>query len=388
MKRSRLALIIAALPALLLVPAATAAQAAPVRGGSLAVVTGVLPAPATAAAPATVYLFGVPQIAHMKPGQQITVPVLARQRVTAGSAFSLTIPINRFAASVADQRTGRMNIQLDVFSPAGSSVRWEVVRVAHAGSVSAPVAAVGRLPSYSMAQLRRSAAAGHMSPAAMGLQAGPDIIPCHYQDYTYKYGIDTRIGELHAATGNTGTYSYTNEVDSTFTVGFNDELGDGFTASGEAGVTQTSGIGETFSEGGYYSQYVDGKYDYEQYLQGGDTCESGFVQEGYQWDGSAFPGGNSAPGRFVNNCTSDPTNVPLPAGDSSEFKETGVSVFYQGGISEPYGNFSFGGRTGYSNDAKMQWHNGQSSQESWLCGPNNDGEFNIRNWSIVYDYNG
>jgi hypothetical protein len=287
-----------------------------------------------------------------------------------------------------DHHTSQMNIQLDVFSPAGSSVRWEVARVASAGSASVPVTAVGRVPSYSMARLRKSAAAGHVSPAVIGLQAEPNVIPCHYQDYSYKHGINTRIGELHAASGNTGTYSYTSQVDSTFTVGFNDELGDGWKASGEAGVTQTSGFGSNSNHGGYYSQYMDGKYDYEQYLQGGDTCESGFVQEGYQWDGSVFAGSSSAPGRFVDNCTSDPTNVQVDGDSSSEWKNRGVSVFYNASISEPFGDFSFGGRTGYSTNVEMQWKNSQSSQSSWLCGPNNDGQYNIGNWSVVYEYNG
>lgn len=63
-------------------------------------------------------------------------------------------------------------------------------------------------------------------------------------------------------------------------------------------------------------------------------------------------------------------------------------MFYQGGISEPWGDFSFGGKTGYSNDTKLMWTNNQSSKWSYLCGPNNDGQYDMGNWSIVYDYNG
>jgi hypothetical protein len=370
--------------------AAATTHAVPAAGGSLAVVTGLLPMSASVSAPATVFLYGVPQPAHMKPGQKLSVPVLAWQRVTTGSSFRLIIPASRSSAAVIDWHHGRMNIQLDVFSPRGSLVWSAVARVGRAGPLhGTAVTSVGRLKPYSMALLRQTAAAAHMSPAKLASQALPGVIPCQYTNYSYRYGINTRIGELHAATGNTGTYSYTSQVDSTFTVGFSSN-GSGWGVNGEAGVASTSGYGETFNQGGYYSQYVDGKYDYVQWYQWGDTCTNGWFQEGYQWDGSAFPGANTAPGRFVNNCTSDPTNVPIPAHQSYAWKQTGISVFYSAGISSPWGSgsFSFGGRTGYSTNVKLQWQNQQSSQWSWLCGPNNDGQFNIGNWSIVYEYNG
>jgi hypothetical protein len=335
-----------------------------------------------------VYLYGVPQPPHMKPGQTLAVPVLAVQHVTAGSSFRLTVPDSSSAAAVVDRRHSRMNVQLDVFSPRGTVIWSTVARVGPAESRPvAAVTSVGRLKPYSMELLRRSAAAVHMSPARVGRQEIPGIIPCTYGDYSYKYGIATRIGELHAAVGNTATYSYTSQVDSTFTVGFSSD-GTDWGSSGEAGVTATSGYGETFNHPGYYSQYVDGKYDYMKWDQYGDTCAAGWSQEGYRWDGSAFPGSSSAPGRFVNNCTSDPTNIPVPSHQSSAWKETGVSVFYSAGISAPFGSFSFGGRTGYSTDVKLQWQNNQGSQWSYLCGPNNNGQFNIGNWSIVYEYNG
>jgi hypothetical protein len=362
--------------------------------GPLAVVTGLLPSPASTAAPATIYVYGVPQPTHMKPGEKLSVSALAWQRVTTGSSFRLMIPDNRSSAAVIDRRTGRMNIQLDAFSPQGSQVWSAVARVGHAAAAPGPaVTSVGRLKPYSMGLLRRTAAATHTSPMALARQATPQAPTCDYGDYTYRYGIATRIGELHAASSNTGTYSYTSGVDSTFTVGFSGN-GSGWSVDGNAGVTHTSGEGEAFNHGGYYSQYVDGKYDYEQWLQEGDTCQSGYFQVGYQWDGSAFPGYRGAPGRningqFVNNCTSDPTNVPLPPDGSYAWKDQGTSYFWSSGISSPWGaaSFSFGGSTGYSSNVKLEWKNDQSSHYSWLCGPNNDGEYNISSWDRVYDYN-
>jgi len=50
--------------------------------------------------------------------------------------------------------------------------------------------------------------------------------------------------------------------------------------------------------------------------------------------------------------------------------------------------FSFGDRTGYSNNTKELWKN-NNSHNSYLCGPNNRASNHqiFVQWDIVYNYN-
>jgi hypothetical protein len=56
-------------------------------------------------------------------------------------------------------------------------------------------------------------------------------------------------------------------------------------------------------------------------------------------------------------------------------------------VSDPMG-FSFGDRTGYSNNTKELWKN-NNHHPSYLCGPNDKASNHqlFIQWDIVYNYN-
>ena len=365
----------------------------------LAVVTGSLPSAASGSAPVAVYVLGEQYEAHAKIGQTIAEPVLASGHLRAGSAFRLAIPDSATTrALVATSGAGTMNISVMAVSARGLSTWFTVTRAREAPAGSpAPVAKVGQMPAYDLAALRYAAKVSGVTVADM-VAGGPkpsclhDCINCAWKNVQQANNRVTRIDEMHVASGVTGNYTYQQEADSTFTVGFQ-AVNEGYTVSGTSGVSNSVAVTAGFSPRGFFSHHVNGRYDYHKDLrvvgQGGGVCPSAGAhkQLAVAWDGTAVVGNAAVERSSGDTCRNAQLFVVLSAGNGNVTKSSGHSVFYEFGVADPMG-FSFGDRTGYSKNVTEGWTN-HNKGRSFLCGPNNKvgNSQRISQWDIVYNYN-
>ena len=189
----------------------------------LGVITGMLTGAASPTSPAAVYVTGMrPRGRGARPGQVFTDPLIGRARITSGQTFRITITDTATARALIIPGSV-INTQIAVVSARGESV-WHVPVRVRPGTGPIPATPAGRLPAYSLALLRRAAAANRLSPASYTARlAGPaPRFPhhmCQAYDIENKYNVRTRASEIHAASGVTASFDYKQQADSTFTVG-------------------------------------------------------------------------------------------------------------------------------------------------------------------------
>ena len=311
--------------------AASASAAAPPH------ITGMLPAAAASDDPATVYVLKQPAQYPAKTGARVTLPVIASGQVDSGSRFTLAtasaMPFNAIIVATSHQ---------------GTSVWFAPV------NLTSGTANVGRLPAYSAALLRHSTAGSHVVPNS-----------CVVTVQQTADNVSTRVGELHVANASnvTGTYTYTGQADSTFTVG-SDATGT-WQTSGTSSVTN-SGAGGNVSSTGGTTEYTKANYKYQLFLHSGTGCPSFHTQQATAWDGNVAAGG-SAPSNPWGNCASDPHGDQSVANGNTFTVSGGASVNYSSGVANPFGSYSFGDQTGYSSNVKIKWQN-NSGHTVFLCG--------------------
>jgi hypothetical protein len=176
-------------------------------------------------------------------------------------------------------------------------------------------------------------------------------------------------------------------------VGFQAAGDEGWTFDGEAGVTNSVSVKAGFPETGFFSHYVNGKYDYHKDVaivgSGGGTCAGvgDHKQHSVSWAGTAVAGGLTADRRGGDTCHGALDTVILNPRGGHDTKSGGESVFWKVGVAIPMG-FSFGDRTGYSHNVTETWTN-NNRHYSYLCGPNNTASNHVGfdRWDIVYNYN-
>ena len=358
-------------------------------GPGLGVITGTLPGAASPASPAAVYVTGMrPRGRDARPGQVFTDPLIGQARITSGRSFRITIP-DTAAARALIIPGSVINTAIAVVSARGESV-WHVPVRVRRGTGPIPATPAGRLPAYSLALLRRAAAANHLSPASYTTRlTGPaPRFPhnmCQAYDIENKYNIRTRASEIHAASGVTASFDYKQQADSTFTIGVS-STDSGWTANGTINIHNSESVNTGFSLNGYANYYVGEAFNYEKdqiKAPPGYICEyPGYDQYPTIWTGTADTG-LTAPGRYVNSCQGALEPDQLNASGGHTTKTSGSSVFYSVGVSSPMG-FSFGDSTGFSQYLEEAWVN-HNSAHSYLCGPGSGG--NIGTWPIIYSLN-
>lgn len=384
------------LAASLALPASAASRARPQVPAPLAVIAGTLPAAASPSSPARVDVFGEPGEAHLKVGQSVAEPLLASAQVSQGSAFRLAIPDSAAArALLAASDAGTVNARVEAVSAHGVTSWFTVVQAMQPrASTTAPVTRVGQLPTYNLAALRRAAALSGVTVRDLiegrTSRCIHDCVTCKWKVVKTKYNISTRIDELHVASGVTGTYTYQQKADSTFTVGFQAAGADGWTLDGQSGVTNTTGTGASVPEKGFFSHLWNGRYNYHkdiEYTTSQCPFDGDHKQQAVAWTGSIQPGPAMGERRGGDTCRGALNYVYIDPNGSSNWKQSGKSVFWKVGVSDPMG-FSFGDRTGYSNNTKELWKN-NNHHPSYLCGPNDKASNHqlFIQWDIVYNYN-
>ena len=296
-------------------------------------ITGTLPGAASPASPAAVYVTGMrPRGRDARPGQVFTDPLIGQARITSGRSFRITIP-DTAAARALIIPGSVINTAIAVVSARGESV-WHVPVRVRRGTGPIPATPAGRLPAYSLALLRRAAAANHLSPASYTTRlTGPaPRFPhnmCQAYDIENKYNIRTRASEIHAASGVTASFDYKQQADSTFTIGVS-STDSGWTANGTINIHNSESVNTGFSLNGYANYYVGEAFNYEKdqiKAPPGYICEDPFYQQyAYAWTGTATAG-LTAPGRYINSCKGalDPTDIAPNGGRVS--KTGGTSIF-------------------------------------------------------------
>ncbi len=297
-------------------------------------ITGTLPGAASPASPAAVYVSGMrPRGRDARPGQVFTDPLIGQARITSGRSFRITIS-DTAAARALIIPGPVINTAIAIVSARGESV-WHVPVRIRRGTGQIPATPAGRLPAYSLALLRRAAAANHLSPASYTARlTGPaPRFPhhmCQAYDIENKYNVRTRASEIHAASGVTASFDYKQQADSTFTIGVSTMADSDWTANGTIHIHNSKSIEASFPVNGYANYYVGEAFNYEKdqiKAPPGYICEDpGYDQYPTIWTGTADTG-LTAPGRYINSCKGalDPTDIAPNGGRVS--KTGGTSIF-------------------------------------------------------------
>jgi hypothetical protein len=377
MKQPRLAALLALLPGLLLIPAATVVQAT--AGTTIARVTlagsvGRLPA-----------RFGVVLVeAELALGRNTNAQhvatrledvVVASERITSGT-FQVGVPDS--ATLRRAEQLGNGNVNFIVLVESGSHSTFQKVPVplttaAAAGNVSADVAVTGRyvhLPSFNPfrpitpAVTRAIARAG--GPLALANKIHED--GCAYYAFGNPIEDTTRIGEVHSDTSVDLFYTYHIQADTTLTVGFSNSSTSGFSADGSVTASNSMGATGGFPANTGVVRYADGHMYYQRYSNRQPMCALPTYE--IQVDhavGDAFYGSQVPPVNPYGGCAGfDPNGYAQMQAHGGTFDSDRATARGYSGSATLFG-FSFGGHTGFTNDILQSYKN-VSGGPQFVCG--------------------
>lgn len=339
----------------------------------LAVVSGELPAAATAASAATVYVEGIPDLASVAVGDMTTDVVLASEQVTSGTAFTVTIPDSAAAESVVSPTAGTINFHILVVSASGASDTYGTV----AASISTPGSiSVGTVNAY---QRALTAFSGDSIPSST-----PDANGCGWYTDARDDDWATRIGEMHVIGGTgvkeTATYSYEQQADSVISVGLSETTGNSWVDGGTVSVTNTTDTYAAETEGPNYLRYIDAHLDYaEQTLIGVCAGEGEMRVLPVAWDGDVIQGSNEPPGNPYGGCLNDPNGYAELDGGGKWYHYTSTGVSYDT-IATDFG-FTFSGHTGYSATNGFEYDNPKGAVTTYLCSTVSP----VGSWHVIYN---
>lgn len=347
---------------------AVSLSATPARAAAeLAAVSGELPASATAGSPATVVIYGIPDLSQVAVGDTTTDVVLATETVTSGTAFSLVIPDSADAESVISPTAGTINIHTVATSASGATDTYSTV----AASLAAPgTTDLGTLAGY--------------QPAATG---SPQAVPsatggCGWLTLDRVNDHATRIGEMHVTSGTgvkvSATYTYDQHADSTFEVGVSATDGQ-FSAGGTVTITNSTGTNASLTRAGFLD-YIDAHYDYVLQKDVGTASFCGeYRVMAVAWDGDVIPGSNQPPTNPYGSCRADPWGyVQLPGGATwTHTSSTGVDY---GTVANVFG-FNDSGHTGYSTSNAFTYNNPGGGKTVFLCSLINP----VSSWHVIFN---
>jgi hypothetical protein len=290
------------------------------------------------------------------------IPIMNVANVS--NPYSLSIPDTPAIQGYASANNGILNTV--VLAENGSSFTSEAAPLSVGGSMTVPMSKVSVLP-----------ASAQVASSDAGVSASPDV--CVNLTPTYMNNESTRIGQMQtdSQSGISAVYTYKVVADSTFTVGVSID-GGAFSIDGTSSI-DNSMTGSTNPEGTGFNHYITDHMNYEEQPNScGETLVWAYSSNGDTPTGSGVP-----PTLPWPSCQTAPYYAVLnPAGGGKSgtfFKMTGTGDNYS--IVATVFGFSFGGTTGYTTHAQIEYFNA-SSVGSWVCGGGTGG---IDNSPVIYN---
>jgi hypothetical protein len=380
MKRPRLAALLALLPGLLLIPAASAVQATASTTTARVTLDGsVGPLPAH---------FGVVLVeAELALGRntndqhvatRLEDVVVASEKVTGGT-FQVGVPDS--AVLRRAEQLGHGNVNFIVLIDSGKRATWQNIPVpltpsAAPGNVAATATVDGkyvRLPRF-RAFFPMPMAVRHAITAGGGVAAlaRPSSAPeeCNWNRFDNEIEDTTRIGEVHADQSVGLFYTYHVQADTTLSVGYsgNSPTG-GFSANGSLTVTNSMGSTGGFPAGPQIIRYADGHMYYQRYLFiGGKFCPpQGYKIQVDHAVGDSFLGSQVPPSNPYGGCAGfDPHGYAEMQANGGTFNADRSRALGYSADATLFG-FHFGGSTGFTNEI-LQSYTNRSGGAQFVCG--------------------
>jgi hypothetical protein len=314
MKRTRFAALFALLPGLLLIPAATSAQASASAGAARVTLSGSVGS--LPAASGVVLVEAELALGRNTNPQHVATKledVVVVSEQISGGAFRIGVPDS--ATLRKAEHLGNGNVNFIVLVDSGSRSTWQNVPVplttsAAVGNVTADATATGKyvnLPRFhafqpmSSALSRAIAQAGGVTAMALMTRQPEE---CNWNAYDSSIEDTTRIGEVHADTSVDLFFTYHVQADTELSVGYSSSPVGGFSADGSITATNSMGATGGFPANTGVIRYADGNMYYQRYMYiGGKFCPP----QGYKLQldhavGDSFLGSQVPPANPYGGC--------------------------------------------------------------------------------------